>query len=101
MLSKSASDALGAVWPVFRPPPSLTVSQWADRERHLSPESSAEPGRWRTDRAEYLRAIMDAASDPAVHTIVVMSSSQAGKTECINNIVGYYIDQDPAPILVL
>lgn len=30
-----------------------------------------------------------------------MSSSQVGKTEIINNATGYYIDQDPAPILLM
>lgn len=44
---------------------------------------------------------MDAVSDPAVHTVVIMSSSQIGKTEILNNIVGYHIDQDPAPMLLL
>lgn len=44
---------------------------------------------------------MDALSDPTVHTIVIMSSAQVGKTEIINNIVGYYIDQDPAPMLLV
>lgn len=28
----------------------LTVSQWADKYRRLSPESSAEAGPWRTKR---------------------------------------------------
>lgn len=44
---------------------------------------------------------MDAVSDPAVHTVVVMSSAQVGKTEIILNALGFYIDQDPAPILLL
>jgi phage terminase large subunit GpA-like protein len=30
-----------------------------------------------------------------------MKSAQVGWTEIINNIVGFYIDQDPAPLLVL
>ena len=38
---------------MLKPPPVMTVSQWADAERRLSPESSAEPGRWYTSRAEY------------------------------------------------
>ena len=83
------------------PPPKLTVSQWADDYRHLSPEASAEPGRWDTGRAEYQRGIMDAVSDPRVETLVIMSSAQVGKTEIINNLVGYHIHQDPAPILVI
>jgi phage terminase large subunit GpA-like protein len=48
-----------------------------------------------------MRGIMDAMSDPAVHTVVVMSSAQVGKTELCLNALGFYIDQDPSPILVL
>jgi phage terminase large subunit GpA-like protein len=44
---------------------------------------------------------MDAVSDPLVETVVLMTSSQVGKTEILNNLVGYHIHQDPAPILVL
>ena len=85
----------------FAPPVLLGVHEWADKYRYLSPESSAEPGKWHTNRAEYQRGIMDAASDPEVETVVVMSSSQIGKTEIINNIVGYYIEHEPAPMLVV
>lgn len=88
-------------WKALTPPPDLTISQWADSKRRLSSESSAEPGRWDTSRAEYQRGIMDAISDPRTHTIVVMSSSQVGKTEILNNAVGFYIDQDPSPILLV
>ncbi|PCJ29615.1 MAG: terminase [Rickettsiales bacterium] len=83
------------------PPPRLKVSQWADQYRQLSRESSAEAGKWSTDRAPYQRDIMDAVCDPSVEIVVVMSSAQVGKTEIINNIVGYYIHQDPSPMLVV
>lgn len=86
---------------MWMPPPDLRISEWADRHRRLSAESSAEPGSWSTDRAPYQRGIMDAVCDPSIHTIVVMSAAQVGKTEIINNIVGYYVHQDPAPILLL
>lgn len=86
---------------VFAPPPNITVSEWSDRFRRLSPESSAEPGQWRTDRAPFQRGMMDAFNEPDVAGVVVMSSAQVGKTEFINNVVGYHIDQDPAPILLL
>lgn len=86
---------------IFAPPPKLTVSQWADRNRVLTGVASAEPGRWRTDRAPYQRGIMDTFSDPMIERIVVMSSAQIGKTEIILNVVGYFMDQDPAPLLVL
>ncbi len=85
----------------LKPPPKLTVSQWADEYRKLSPESSAEPGSWNTARAEYQRGIMDAISDPSIETVVLMMGAQMGKSECLNNVVGYHIAQDPSPILVV
>ena len=86
---------------IWLPPPDLTISQWADRERMIPPEASPEPGRWRTTRAEYQRAIMDAVGDPFVERIVVMTASQIGKTELLLNIIGYYVDQEPSSILTL
>lgn len=90
-----------SIYAAFSPPPSLTVSQWADRHRVLSSESSAEPGRWRTSRAEYQRGIMDAFHETDIDTIIIQSSSQVGKTEMLNNIVGYLVKNDPAPMLVV
>lgn len=83
------------------PPPDLTVSEWADAYRRLSSEASAEPGRWRTDRAPYQRDILNAINDPACEQVVVMSSAQVGKTEILLNIIGYFVDYDPSPILLL
>ena len=59
------------------------------------------PGMFTTGNAEYQRGIMDAFSDPQYSEIVVMSGSQIGKTEIINNIIGYFISHDPAPILCM
>ena len=43
---------------------------------------------------------MDTFNDPFIERIVVMTSSQVGKTEILLNAIGYYIDQDASPILV-
>jgi len=67
----------------------------------LSGESSAESGRWFTSRAEYQRGIMDAFNDPAIESVVVMTAAQVGKTEILNNVTGYFIDQDAAPLLIV
>lgn len=83
------------------PPPDLTVSEWADAYRILSSESAAEPGPWNTDRAPYQRDILDSVNDPEIEKIIIMSSAQVGKTELILNTIGYHIDFDPAPILVI
>lgn len=85
----------------LRPPPPLQVADWADAHRRLSAEASAEPGQWRTSRAEYQRGILNAFNDPRVHTVVVMSSAQVGKTEILTNLVAFFIAHEPAPVLVL
>ena len=100
-LSPALRRVMAATLAAFAPPPTLTVSEWADRERYLSPEASAEPGRWDTARAEYLRGVMVAISDPTVTRVVVVKGSQVGYTECLGNIIGFHVDQDPAPILVV
>ena len=84
---------------IWKAPPTLKISEWADKYRRLSPESSAEAGQWRTDRAEYQRGILDAFNNPNIERIVVMTSSQVGKTEILLNAIGYYIDQNPSPML--
>lgn len=97
LIDHVAADAMRA----WAPPPRLTVSEWADEYRMLPKESSAEPGRWRTDRAPYQRGIMDAVNDSSVREIVVMTSAQVGKTELLLNTIGYFVSHDPSSILVL
>ena len=75
----------------LKPPPELTLSQWADRYRMLSAESSAEPGRWHTDKAPYQREIMDAIGDAHIRRVVIMCAAQLGKTELLLNILGYFM----------
>ena len=83
------------------PPPRQSLSEWADENRIISPERAVAPGRWRTTQTEYLREIMDAMTDPRVHTIAVMKPAQVGWTEVLLNASGYFIDRDPASILVI
>ena len=63
----------------FEPDPLLTVSEWADRHRVLSQTSSAEPGRWKTERTPYLKEIMDELSPSSkASEIVFMKGAQIG-----------------------
>ena len=101
-LPKPTMDMLARCAAVLKPPPELTLSEWADKYRVLSAESSAEPGRWHTDKAPYQREIMDAIGDPHIRKVVIMSAAQIGKTDAfILNPLGYYMDYAPAPILVM
>jgi phage terminase large subunit GpA-like protein len=87
---------------MLRPPPQLTVSQWADQHRVLSTRASSEPGPWRTSRTPYLRDIMDALS--AVHParrVVFMKGAQVGASEGGNCWLGYVMHHVPAPVLAV
>lgn len=83
----------------FAPPPPLTVSDWSDEYRRLSVESSASPGRFRTSRVEYMREPMDMISNSRVRRVTLMTSAQVGKSTVIENVIGYFMHQDPCPIL--
>src|SRR5690554_2054260 len=86
----------------LKPDPWLTVSQWADEHRWLSSRASAEPGRYRTNRTPYMRAIMDALSPghPA-QRVVFMKAAQVGATEAGNNWIGFVMHQAPGPMLAV
>ena len=82
-----------------KPPPKLSLSEWSDRYRQLSSDTSASPGQWRTEKFEPLRGVMDSITHN--ERTVVMKAAQLGFTEIILNACGYYIDQDPSAILVV
>jgi terminase, large subunit len=83
----------------LRMPKRLKLSEWADEKFYLSPESAAEPGRWRT--IPYQRGIMDAITDPAVERVSVKKSARVGWTKILDAAIGYYMEQDPCPILAV
>jgi phage terminase large subunit GpA-like protein len=84
------------------PDPLLTVSEWADRHRMLSSKASAEPGRWRTSRTPYLKAIMDCLSPTSpVERVVFMKGAQVGGTECGSCWIGYVIHHAPGPMMAV
>lgn len=92
---------LKTIYSALKPPEFLHVSEWADKYRKLSAEASAEPGNWYTSRAAYQKGIMDAVNDPEIETIVFMKSAQVGATEILLNIIAYFIEHEPAPILLV
>lgn len=44
---------------------------------------------------------MEDATDSTVESITIMAASQLIKTTVLENVIGYFIDADPAPILVV
>ena len=98
---QKATSLQGIISDAWRPPEFMTVSDWADRYRMLSPEASAEPGRWRTDRVPYLRSVMNAIEEPGIRQLVLMFNAQSGKSEALLNALGKMIHLSPCPILFL
>lgn len=92
----------GTLASAFRPDPRFTVDEWADKYRRLTSVSSAESGRWRTDRTPYLREIMQALSvTSTVFRVVFCKGAQVGGTEAGNNWIGCVIAHTPRPMLCL
>lgn len=85
----------------LKPQPKTSTSVWADSYRMLSAGISAEPGRWKTSRAPYQQEIMDAFTQSGVNKVVVMSSSQIGKSDIMNNVIGRFAHLDPCPIMMI
>jgi phage terminase large subunit GpA-like protein len=83
----------------LKPPPDMTISQWAEEYRILSGSASSEPGRWSNARTPYLVEIMDELSPQSSATdVVFMKGSQIGGTEVLINTALYYIKHCPSPI---
>ncbi|MCL2593478.1 MAG: phage terminase large subunit family protein, partial [Defluviitaleaceae bacterium] len=86
---------------ILTPPPKLTISEWADKYRVLSSEESASPGQWHNDFVPYMVEPMNAISDPFIKEVVLMCAAQTAKTNVMMNTIGYYMDSDPCPIMLV
>lgn len=88
-----------AVAAVLAVPQRQRPSEWAAEHRVLSGKDSAEPGKWSNLRAPYLVEPMDACGDPELGEVVVMKAAQVGMSEALRNVLGYWIANDPGPVL--
>ncbi len=84
---------------ILRKRPRIPVSQWAERHRWVRVSSRA--GQWSNAVTPYLVGIMDAMGHPAVRDGTICAAPQTGKTEAVYNCLGYWIDRDPGPALVV
>ena len=98
---KKANNLFKKIISVLKPPPKLTIDEWADNYRILSSKTSAEPGRWNTDRVPFQREVMKAISDKQTEKVIMMYGAQLSKTELLLNTFGHHADYDPAPIMYL
>jgi len=85
----------------WRPPDELRVTEWADRYAFLDPIVNAKGGHYRSDLAPYQREWLDGANCSWLRQLTIMAGTQIGKTTVVNNIIGFAIHQDPAPIMLV
>ena len=82
----------------LKAPPRRDAGAWAEANRRL-PRGSPLPGRFRNASAPYLADIFKAFADPDVKTVVWVCAAQMGKTELILDVIGWRMDDRPAPCL--
>jgi phage terminase large subunit GpA-like protein len=86
----------------LQPAPALDVTAWAEQHIVLSPKDSAEPGPYRADRTPYARRPMDDLSQYSpVEEVVLMWGAQTGKTRIGSNWLGYLVDTNPGPVMIV
>lgn len=65
----------------------------------MLPETSAAPGRFRP--WQYQRGIADAITDPEIETVTWMKAARVGYTTLLNHTIGYFLEHEPSPILLV
>ena len=97
LVSQYQKDALQ----YLRPPENITVSEWAEKYRVLDSKSSAMPGPWRNDKTPYLAGVMDEFCNFDTEEIALVKATQLGGTESLFNMLGWIIQQDPSPTMLV
>jgi phage terminase large subunit GpA-like protein len=81
------SQAIAQGLSVFRVPPPMLLSTWADEYFYLSEESSYDQGRWRTLPPQ--RAILDCMGDDEIEEVNIRKSARVGYTKMLTACVLY------------
>ena len=82
------------------PPENMRVSQWAERYRELSQNTTNLAGPWRNEVTPYLVGPMDEFNNPETERIIFCKPTQVGGTQIIINAVGWAVMQNPGPMLI-
>lgn len=85
---------------VFKPKPKMSLKDWAEAYRVL-PSYSAIPGKFKVDTVQPWLEIYNAITDGKTRNVTVVSPTQVGKSELLNNIIGYYTHQQPSSMALL
>lgn len=84
---------------IFRKRRPVPPSKWCERHRYIT--MSRLKGLWKNSVTPYLAGFMDASFFPSVQTVILCKAVQVGGTEGILNCIGYLVDRDPGPVLLV
>lgn len=95
-----AAPIVGTAWADgWAPPASIKPSEWAEANIHVG---GVEKGPYSTARTPYAREPMDClAIDSPVQDVALIWAAQTGKSQIINNLLGYWARVEPAPIMLV
>ncbi len=93
-ISHETAEAASAWFSALRPPPRLSLSDWAERNARLYSGAVFKP-------YPYQRAILDAMNDPKVDRISVMKSARVGYSQMLSAAIAYHIALRPSQIMVV
>ena len=79
----NTSPGLNKLFLSLKPPKTETPSEFISKNRYLSSEISASPGRWKN--IPYQTEMMDCTED--YNQVIFQTGSQVGKTEILKNIL--------------
>lgn len=97
-------DKIIAAWnDAIKPRPHLAVDEWVESPDGivLSSRSSGIPGPLRLRQTPYLREPLRAFNNSGIQRISLCFGTQAGKTTFIFCLLGYIIDYDPGPTMLV
>lgn len=87
-----------STWAALRPPPKISLSEWADKNFVLS-SVDANPGEWTT--LPHQRGILDAIGDPKIQRVTVIKSARVGLTKMLNIAIAYHMAEDPCSMMMV
>lgn len=98
MISQQMNRLAREVLTLLRPPPKLTLSEWAEKNFVLA-DGSARPGRFRL--WPFQREILDAIGDPALERVTVVKPTRIGYTKSLVAGICATADTDPCGMILL
>lgn len=84
---------------VMRRPKPMKPSDWAGQNVVLTDEGESQGRLWNRTKTPQMAAIMDAMDHPAVESGILMKCVQSAGSTAAHNLVGYWADRKPGPVL--